>query len=79
MAQHLTTLAALISASSPDAVVVKALIPEVPKEDVHVIYKGRALPIGWLVRQGSKGHFREALHLELVEHVHDLSRYSYIY
>jgi hypothetical protein len=39
---------------------------------VHVVYKGRALPIGWLVRQGKKGHFSAALHLELVEQVHDL-------
>jgi hypothetical protein len=39
---------------------------------VHVIYKGRALPIGWLVRQGKKGHFSAALHLELVEQVHAL-------
>lgn len=39
---------------------------------VHVVYKGRALPIGWLVRQGPKGHFSEALHLELVEHVQDV-------
>ena len=27
---------------------------------VHVVYKGRALPIGWLVRQGTKGHCSEA-------------------
>ena len=36
---------------------------------VHVVYKGRALPIGWLVRQGKKGHCSEALHLALVEQV----------
>lgn len=39
---------------------------------VHVVYKGRALPLGWLVRRGTKGHVSEALHLELVQHVHDL-------
>ena len=39
---------------------------------VHVVYKGRALPIGWLVRQGTKGHFSEALHLELVEAVQEV-------
>lgn len=39
---------------------------------VHVVYKGRAWPIGWLVRQGTKGPFSEALHLELVEQVQDL-------
>jgi hypothetical protein len=39
---------------------------------IHVVYKGRALPIGWVVRQGKKGHFSEALHCELVEEVHDL-------
>ena len=28
---------------------------------IHVIYKGRALPLAWRVRQGPKGHFPEAL------------------
>lgn len=40
---------------------------------VPVVYKGRALPIGWLVRKGKKGHWSQALHLELVEAIHDLS------
>ena len=34
---------------------------------LHVIYKGRALPLAWRVRQGSKGHFPEELHIALVE------------
>ncbi len=34
---------------------------------MHVIYKGRALPLAWRVRQGPKGHFPEALHIALVE------------
>jgi len=34
---------------------------------LHVIYKGRALPLAWRVRQGPKGHFPEALHIALVE------------
>jgi hypothetical protein len=34
---------------------------------IHVIYKGRALPLAWRVRQGSKGHFPEDLHIALVE------------
>ena len=36
---------------------------------VHVVYKGRALPLAWLVRQGKKGHFPEALHITLLEQV----------
>jgi hypothetical protein len=28
---------------------------------MHVIYKGRALPLAWRVRQGPKGHFPEEL------------------
>src|SRR5262247_1795232 len=32
----------------------------------HVIYKGRALPLAWRVRQGPKGPFPEELHLALV-------------
>ena len=34
---------------------------------LHVIYKGRALPLAWRVRQGPKGHFPEALHIAVVE------------
>ncbi len=39
---------------------------------IHVIYKGRALPLAWVVRQCPKGHFPEALHIELVELVSEL-------
>ena len=39
---------------------------------VSVIYKGRALPLGWIVVQGSKGHFPEETHVELVEQVAEL-------
>jgi hypothetical protein len=39
---------------------------------LHVIYKGRALPLTWIVRQCPKGHCPEALHIELVEVVSDL-------
>jgi hypothetical protein len=39
---------------------------------MHVVYKGRALPLAWLVRQGTKGHFPEALHITLVEQVQAL-------
>src|SRR6266508_1825075 len=34
---------------------------------IHVLYKGRALPLAWRVRQGPKGHFPETLHIALVE------------
>jgi hypothetical protein len=33
---------------------------------IHVIYKGRALPLAWRVRQGPKGHCPEDLHIALV-------------
>src|SRR5919197_4863644 len=33
---------------------------------LHVVYKGRALPLAWRVRQGPKGHFPEDLHIALV-------------
>src|SRR6266498_4871319 len=33
---------------------------------IHVIYKGRALPLAWRVRQGPKGHFPEDLHIAMV-------------
>ena len=34
---------------------------------IHVLYKGRALPLAWRVRQGPKGPFPETLHIALVE------------
>jgi Transposase DDE domain len=38
---------------------------------LHVVYKGRALPLVWHVRKGKKGHFPEALHIALVEQVQE--------
>ena len=34
---------------------------------LHGVYKGRARPRAWRVRQGPKGHFPEDLHIALVE------------
>ena len=34
---------------------------------IHVVYKGRALPLAWQVRQGKKGHFPEDLHIAMIE------------
>src|SRR6476659_11127810 len=33
---------------------------------IHVVYKGRALPLAWRVRHAPKGHFPEDLHSALV-------------
>src|SRR6266851_8183498 len=33
---------------------------------IHVVYKGRALPLAWRVRQAPKGHFPEDLHITVV-------------
>jgi len=37
-----------------------------------VVYKNRALPICWLVVTGSKGHFKESVHMELVNQLKDI-------
>jgi hypothetical protein len=37
---------------------------------MHVVYKGRALPLAWQVRQGTQGHFPADLHIALVKQVH---------
>src|SRR5712664_2813885 len=34
---------------------------------LHVVSKGRALPLAWRVRQAPKGHFPEDLHIAVVE------------
>jgi hypothetical protein len=39
---------------------------------LSVVYRGRALPVGWLVVNGKKGHFPETCHVELVQRVRDL-------
>ncbi len=39
---------------------------------VSVIYKGRALPLGWVVVKGNKGHFPEETHVALVKQVAEL-------
>jgi len=33
----------------------------------HVVYKGRALPLAWRVRQSPKGHCPEELHIAVVD------------
>jgi len=39
---------------------------------IHVVYKGRALPLAWRVRQAPKGHFPEDLHIALVELIREM-------
>jgi hypothetical protein len=39
---------------------------------IHVVYKGRALPLAWVVRRGKKGHFPEELHMALITQVQEL-------
>jgi hypothetical protein len=37
-----------------------------------VVYKGRALPIAWIVVKGKKGHLKEEIHLKLIEQLHHI-------
>ncbi len=39
---------------------------------VSVVYRGRALPIAWIVVKGSKGHFPEETHVQLAAKVYEL-------
>jgi hypothetical protein len=39
---------------------------------IHVVYKGRALPLAWRVRQAPKGHFPEELPIALVTLISEL-------
>ena len=39
---------------------------------LHVVYKGRALPLAWRVRHAPKGHVPEDLHIALVELVREV-------
>jgi hypothetical protein len=39
---------------------------------IHVVYKGRALPLAWRVRHAPKGHFPEELHIALVALISEL-------
>lgn len=40
---------------------------------VSVVYQGRALPLGWVVVTGNKGHFPEETHVALVQEVAQLT------
>jgi hypothetical protein len=39
---------------------------------MSVVYRGRALPVAWLVVKGKKGHFPETSHVELVNRVREI-------
>ena len=39
---------------------------------IHAVYKGRALPLAWVVRRGKTGHFPEELHIALIVQVQEL-------
>ena len=39
---------------------------------IHVVYKGRALPLAWRVRQTPKGHCPEDLHIALIEVIREV-------
>lgn len=39
---------------------------------ISLIYKGRSIPIVWLVKKKPKGHFTTQTHLELVKQVHGI-------
>jgi hypothetical protein len=39
---------------------------------LHVVDKGRALPLAWVVRRGTKGHFPEDLPIALIAQVQEL-------
>src|SRR6266849_4712882 len=67
LAQHLTSLAAFMS-----GIVGSSVGRGCCALMMHVIYKGRALPLAWRVRQCPKGHFPEDLHIALVELVLEL-------
>src|SRR6516165_1257706 len=83
-ARHVQTLAALISgivgSKSTQLPAIATKVPDGTKPVgrgcaalmIHVIYKGRALPLAWRVRQGPKGHFPEALHIAMVELIREV-------
>lgn len=39
---------------------------------ISIIWRKRAIPIGWLVRQAPKGHFPEQMHTDLIRQIADL-------
>jgi hypothetical protein len=43
-----------------------------PARMLHVVSKGRALPLAWRVRQAPKGHFPEDLHSAVVEVIREV-------
>ena len=39
---------------------------------IHVVYKGRVLPLAWVVRRGTTGHVPEVPHIALMAQVREL-------
>jgi hypothetical protein len=39
---------------------------------VSMVYKGRALPLLWITREGKKGHFPQQMHVELIRAVKEM-------
>ena len=39
---------------------------------LSVVYKNRALPLAWLVAEGSRGHFSQDCHLTLIRQVKEI-------
>ena len=39
---------------------------------ISIIWRGRAIPVGWVVRQAPKGHFSEQMHVDLINQVGQL-------
>ena len=39
---------------------------------VSMVYKGRALPLLWVTREGKKGHFPQKMHIELIRAVKEM-------
>ena len=75
---YISTLLTQIIAAMPKNEAIKLVIDGSKMGNAHmalmvsIIYKGRGIPIAWLVKKKPKGHFSSETHVELVTQVHQI-------
>lgn len=75
---YISTLLEQIIAVMPKNEAIKLVIDGSKMGNAHmalmvsIVYKGRGIPIAWLVKKKPKGHFSAQTHVELVNQVHQI-------
>lgn len=75
---YISSLLAQIISGLPENEAVKLVIDGSKMGNAHmalmvsIVYRGRGIPIAWLVKKKPKGHFSSAKHVQLISQVHQI-------